>query len=194
MFCLVFFLQGSDGDMIFGTHLIGSERILICTRRQQKTQVMMDKDRTHDWETHGRSNDIESTPMDKVKAPNVFERAKEEIEALVETIHSKRTPDHEQHAKKDGSKEGTEEPLQKEKTHHKETHGMSDDIDEDTPIDKVKGPNVFERAKEEIEAIVVTIHPKDESNSKPQKKKDGFWEFLAKCFDKCCSPSSRKRD
>ncbi|CAL9197974.1 unnamed protein product [Musa hybrid cultivar] len=181
--------------MIFGTHSIGSERILIVTRGGKKTQVIMDKDRTHDWETHGRSNDIdESTPMDKVKAPNVFERAKEEIEALVETIHSKRTTDHEQHAKKDGSKEGTEEPLHKEKTHHKETHGMSDDIDEDTPIDKVKGPNVFERAKEEIEAIVDTIHPKDESNSKPQKKKDGFWEFLAKCFGKFCSPHSRKRD
>lgn len=104
MFCLCFFLQGSNGDMIFGTHSIGSERILIVTRGGKKTQVIMDKDRTHDWETHGRSNDIdESTPMDKVKAPNVFERAKEEIEALVETIHSKRTPDHEQHAKKDGN-------------------------------------------------------------------------------------------
>ncbi|KAG0493073.1 hypothetical protein HPP92_006179 [Vanilla planifolia] len=36
--------------------------------------------------------------------------------------------------------------------HSKETHGTSDDIDENTPIDKVKGPSVFQRAKEEIEA------------------------------------------
>ncbi|RZS11710.1 hypothetical protein BHM03_00043076 [Ensete ventricosum] len=69
-----------------------------------KAQVIMDKDRTHHWETHGRSNDIEeSTPMDKVNSPNVFEPAKEEIEAVVETIHSERTPDHVQHAKKDGN-------------------------------------------------------------------------------------------
>lgn len=67
-----------------------------------------------------------------VKAPNLFERAKEEFESIV---HNK-------------------------KTHHKETHGTSNDIDEDTPIDKVKGPNVFERAKEEIEALVEAIHPK----------------------------------
>ncbi|MBA0628010.1 hypothetical protein Godav_022795 [Gossypium davidsonii] len=47
--------------------------------------------------------------------------------------------------------------------HHKETHGRSDDIDEDTAVDDVKGPNVFERVKEEVEAIVGAIHPKKES-------------------------------
>ena len=49
--------------------------------------------------------------------------------------------------------------------HHKETHGMSDDIDENTPIDEVKGPNVFQRAKEEVEALVQTIHPKKKSSN-----------------------------
>lgn len=39
---------------------------------------------------------------------------------------------------------------------------MSDDIDESTPIDEVKGPSVFERAKEEIEAVFQAIHPKKE--------------------------------
>lgn len=52
--------------------------------------------------------------------------------------------------------------------HHKETHGMSNDIDENTPIDEVKGPSVFERAKEEIEAVLRTIHgKKEEKNSGP---------------------------
>ncbi|GFZ11738.1 hypothetical protein Acr_23g0001230 [Actinidia rufa] len=69
-----------------------------------------------------------------VKAPNLFERATEEIEAI---MHSEKSP-----------------------RHHKETHGTSDDIDEDTPVDEVKGPNVFERVKEEIEALVEAIHPK----------------------------------
>ena len=69
-----------------------------------------------------------------VKAPNLSERASEEIEA---TMHS-----------------------EKSARHHKETHGTSDDIDEDTPVDEVKGPNVFERVKEEIEALVEAIHPK----------------------------------
>lgn len=69
-----------------------------------------------------------------VKAPNLIERAKEGIEAM---IHHDKKPQH-----------------------HKETHGTSDDIDESTPVDEVKGPNVFERVKEEIEAVVQSIHPK----------------------------------
>ncbi|KAM7254557.1 hypothetical protein ACFE04_003937 [Oxalis oulophora] len=71
-----------------------------------------------------------------VKAPNFIKRAKEEVEAIT---HS---PQHQ---------------------HDKETHGTSNDIDEDTPIDEVKGPGVFERAKEEVEAIVQAILPKKES-------------------------------
>lgn len=70
-----------------------------------------------------------------VKAPNIFERAKEEIEAVVHTPR-----------------------------HHKETHGTSDDIDENTPVDEVKGPSVFERVKEEIEALVGTIHHKKDKS------------------------------
>ena len=69
-----------------------------------------------------------------VKAPNIIERAKEEIELIIHT--------------------------DKKSHHHKETHGRSGDVDEDTPIDDVKGPNVFERVKEEVEAIVGAIHPK----------------------------------
>lgn len=78
-----------------------------------------------------------------VKAPNLFERAREEIEAITHTNKSPR--------------------------HHKETHGTSNDIDEDTPLDEVKGPNVFERVKEEIEAVVEAIHPKKDSNESSSK-------------------------
>lgn len=48
--------------------------------------------------------------------------------------------------------------------HHKETHGMSDVIDENTSIDEIKGPNIFERAKEEIEAVIQTVIPKKRQN------------------------------
>lgn len=66
--------------------------------------MIMDRQRTHDWETHGKSNDIdESTPINKVKGPNVFERAKEEIEALVEALHPKRSPEHEHHERNYGN-------------------------------------------------------------------------------------------
>lgn len=77
-----------------------------------------------------------------VKEPSVFERAKEEIKADSSSPH-----------------------------HDKETHGTSDDIDEDTPIDAVKGPGVFERVKEEIEAIVGAIHPKKESKGHESSSK-----------------------
>lgn len=70
-----------------------------------------------------------------VRAPDFVEKAKETIEKI---IHHDNSPHH----------------------HHKETHGMSDDIDESTPIDEVKGPSIFERAKEEFEAVFQAIHPK----------------------------------
>ncbi|CAK7344237.1 unnamed protein product [Dovyalis caffra] len=73
-----------------------------------------------------------------VKAPNLMERAKEEIEAI---NRSGKSPHH-----------------------HKETHGRSDDIDEDTPTDEVKAPGVFGRVKEEIEALVQAIHPKKDKS------------------------------
>ena len=63
-----------------------------------------------------------------MKSPNIIERAKEEIQAIA---HSPK--------------------------HHKETHGTSEDIDEDTPVNEVKGPNVFERVKEEVEAIIGAV-------------------------------------
>ncbi|XP_074569739.1 uncharacterized protein LOC141826390 isoform X2 [Curcuma longa] len=120
----------------------------------------MDRRKTHDWETHGQSNDIdENTPVEKVRGPNVFERAKEEIEAIVEAVHNKKSSDLEPQEQE----EAVDKHVQNHKTHHRETHGTSNDIDENTPIDEVKGPNVFERAKEEIEAIVEAIHHKKES-------------------------------
>ncbi|XP_026665378.1 uncharacterized protein LOC103719530 isoform X1 [Phoenix dactylifera] len=162
--------------------------------------------KTHDRETHGMSNDIdENTPIDKVKGPNVFERAKEEIEAIVEAIHSKREPHHDPPTKKEESvveapnladKANKEaKTLNRVKTHDKETHGTSNDIDENTPIEKVKGPGVFERAKEEIEALVGTIHPKKEHNHEVYTNKEGgFWGFLGRMFEKFCSPMNGKRD
>ncbi|XAR49925.1 hypothetical protein NMG60_11004110 [Bertholletia excelsa] len=78
---------------------------------------------------------ISTSVSDKdAKAPNLLERANEEIEAI---SHSG-----------------------KSHHHHKETHGRSDDIDVDTPVEEVKGPSVFERVKEEVEAVVEAIHPK----------------------------------
>ncbi|EXB38867.1 hypothetical protein L484_027301 [Morus notabilis] len=142
-------------------------------------------------ETQGMREDIdEETALDDVKAPNLFERAKEEVEALIQTIHSKNeSPTHGTREKGrkeernqenpnsgpdcdvrkpnfiEKAKETIEKIMHHEKSphhHHKETHGMSDDIDESTPIDEVKGPSVFERAKEEIEAVFQGIHPKKE--------------------------------
>lgn len=74
------------------------------------------------------------TEKKDVKSPNLIERAKEEVEAV---IHSEKSPQHD-----------------------KETHGTSDDIDESTPVDEVKGPSFFHRMKEEIEAVVESVLPK----------------------------------
>ncbi|KAI3443617.1 hypothetical protein Pfo_000282 [Paulownia fortunei] len=171
-----------------------------------------------------------NTSMSDVKAPNVFERAKEEIEALVGAIHPKKesksydsqlygetrdsamkdclkSEKSESHAENNvkapnlivKAKEEIES-LGHKPHHHKETHGMSDDINESTPISEVKGPSVFERAKEEIEALIQAIHPKKDSGDavsslkKEPKKEDGFPISIGRGFEKICSPRGHNKD
>ncbi|MCL7031350.1 hypothetical protein MKW94_029087, partial [Papaver nudicaule] len=106
-----------------------------------------------------------------VKAPNLMERAKEEVTAIA---HTDRSPKHD-----------------------KETHGTSDDINENTKIDDIKGPSVFQRAKEEIEALVEAILPKkkeESTSSDHDAKKDGggFFASIGRNFEKICSPKGKK--
>lgn len=63
--------------------------------------------------------------------------------------------------------------MNKDSIHKKETHGTSDDISENTSVEKVRGPNLFERAKEEIEALVAAVHDKMEHHSSPRRKEGG---------------------
>ncbi|KAH9611265.1 hypothetical protein KSS87_008938 [Heliosperma pusillum] len=81
----------------------------------------------------GRGNGLEK----KVKSPNLIDRAKKGFD---EAFHRHKSP-----------------------RHHKETHGTSNDIDDNTPVESVKGPNVFQRVKEEVEAIVEAVHSKKDS-------------------------------
>ncbi|XP_019093668.1 PREDICTED: uncharacterized protein LOC109129628 [Camelina sativa] len=74
-----------------------------------------------------------------VKSPNVLERVKEEIQAMGH--HDEKSRSH----------------------HRKETHGTSDDIDQNTPIDDVKAPGFFQRVIEEIQAIFNAVTPKRSS-------------------------------
>ncbi|CDY64334.1 hypothetical protein HID58_088062 [Brassica napus] len=153
----------------------------------------------------------------KVKAPNMFERAKEEIDAVIGAIHQRKSSRDESDKMEIKSEEKpnvmrrAKEEIKslfhsKEKPHrhhhhhhHKETHGRSDDIDENTPVNEVKAPNVFERAKEEIEAVVETIHPrKNEAGGSdspkrspsvsPDKERAGLGCSLGKGLEKICSP------
>lgn len=73
-----------------------------------------------------------------------------------------------------GGKEETEKLVHSES--NRETHGLRDDIDVNTPIRDVKGPKVFGRVKEEFEAIVEAIH---------QRKVDSPSSF--KRYVICCS-------
>uniref|UniRef100_A0ACD5YFT3 Uncharacterized protein n=2 Tax=Avena sativa TaxID=4498 RepID=A0ACD5YFT3_AVESA len=140
-----------------------------ATKPATELRCVMNKGGIHNRETHGTSGDIsEGTSVEKVKAPNLLGRAKEEIEALAAAIHDK-MEHHSSPRRKEGglhkdSKGGIDATTTHKKTHETETHGTSNDISEDTPVNKVKGPNVFERAKEEIEAVVEAIHPKKGSD------------------------------
>ncbi|GFP84478.1 hypothetical protein PHJA_000591700, partial [Phtheirospermum japonicum] len=180
----------------------------------------------HHKETHGLRDDIDvNTSAGDVKAPNVFERAKEEIEAIVGVIHGRKEPGDSDLqlsgetslmksfsltmfaptlAEKNNVKAPTIGVKAKEESkavgnkphHHHETHGTSYDFDENTPISEFKGPNVFERAKEEIEALVQTIHHKKDSGNdvSSARKKDRFPISIGKGLEKICSPRGHNRD
>lgn len=113
-----------------------------------------------------RDQSMEVESEKSVKPTNLIEKAKEEIQAF---IHHENSP----------------------RIHHKETHGRRDDIDETTPIDEIKGPSILQRAKEELEALVETIHPKKESSDYvPSKVKEegGFGASIGRGLEKVCSP------
>ncbi|WOH11429.1 hypothetical protein DCAR_0830915 [Daucus carota subsp. sativus] len=144
----------------------------------------------------------ENTPIGDFKGPNVFERAKEEFEAFIDTIHPKKESIEVRKEHKEGA-----ERMKSPHKHRRETHGRSDDFDANTPIDDFKGPNVFERAKEEFEALIDTIHHKKESGGpvlspdkrsdvSPKKKSDIYDCLgpLGKGLEKVCSPGSHKKD
>ncbi|MED6213248.1 hypothetical protein PIB30_091304 [Stylosanthes scabra] len=148
-------------------------------------------------ESHGMNDCInQNTSLDDVKSPNVFERAKEEFQALAQVFHQKKdahdTGNRNQIAESKFEHEIPSSPSDKKSKsssanlvakakeeiksiihnnkskhhhhhHHKETHGRNDDIDENTPANEVKGPNLFGRVKEEFEAVFQAIHPKKES-------------------------------
>ncbi|EOA35950.1 hypothetical protein CARUB_v10021211mg [Capsella rubella] len=82
-----------------------------------------------------QNRDTLSSEEKTVKSPNVLQRVNDELQAMG---HREKSKSH----------------------HHKETHGTSDDIDQNTPIDDVKGPGFFQRVKEEIEAILNAVTPK----------------------------------
>ncbi|CAN1162296.1 hypothetical protein LINPERPRIM_LOCUS1256 [Linum perenne] len=84
---------------------------------------------------------------------------------MAETTHNKlhsESDKEEKHGKPvNVVEQQAKEQVQKEKDHphDEETHGTSDDIDESTSIEEVKGPGVFQRAKEEVEALVDAVLP-----------------------------------
>ncbi|XP_027338355.1 uncharacterized protein LOC113852322 [Abrus precatorius] len=77
--------------------------------------------------------------MDDVKAPNVFERAKEEFHALAHMFH---------HRKNDPTCDISDENQMADSSKHKEETPSS------LSETKAKAARIFERAKGEIKAII----------------------------------------
>lgn len=44
--------------------------------------------------------------------------------------------------------------------HNRESHGADDGINENTPLEDVKGPSIFQRIKEELQALFKTLTSK----------------------------------
>ena len=72
--------------------------------------------------------------------------------------------------------------------HHHESHGTDETIDQDTPVEDVKALNVFERAKEEIEAVVQHLHDKGKAHqhSKNESKDHGCLARIGHQLERFC--------
>ncbi|KAL2327217.1 hypothetical protein Fmac_020644 [Flemingia macrophylla] len=144
-------------------------------RAKQDSETIMDPQKCcHNRENHGLNSDIdENTSVNDVRAPNLFERAKEEFQALAQVLHHKKNDPTcdisviQAKAKAANilrkAKKEIKGIIHHEHHHHKETHGRNDDINENTPANEVKGPNVYERVKEEFQAVFQAIHPEKET-------------------------------
>lgn len=176
---------------------VKAPKVLENGKEETEALLHTEKQPKHNKETHGLRDDIDvNTPLSDIKGPNVFERVKEEFEALVESIHQRKedkNQDSPSSVERDdatftGSKYEKQSSLAetpKKKSsfvHRKETHGKGEDIDVDTPISEFRGPSIFHRAKEEIEAIVDTIQSKKESepDTPSPKKEGGFRATISK--------------
>lgn len=114
---------------------------------------------------HGSTDfDLETT-----RAPNIFERAKEEFEAI-EQVH---------------------------KEHHREYsvhHGTDQNHNEDLDVEDVRAPNIFERAKEEVEAITQSLREKQIKSHQVPAQNDGnanngCWTYMGKALERFCGGS-----
>ncbi|KAJ9547894.1 hypothetical protein OSB04_020437 [Centaurea solstitialis] len=134
-----------------------------------------------------------NTPIGDIKGPNVLERAKEEFVAIVEAIQQRKEGGSPSSVRRDnclfkGSK--NEKPSSPAGTpRNKETHGLRDDIDVNTPLSDIKGPNVFERVKEEFEAIVEIINQRrEEKNQDSPSSVERDDAFTGSKYEKQSSP------
>ncbi|KAI7750669.1 hypothetical protein M8C21_029513, partial [Ambrosia artemisiifolia] len=105
---------------------------------------------------------INDSPSKEVQLSGSSVKAHKErkLQIAMADIRSEPTKSQEEEAKAPNLIEKGKEEVKKSASHDKETHGTSNDIDEDTPVEKVKGPGILERTKEEIEAVVEAINPK----------------------------------
>ncbi|GAB2219549.1 hypothetical protein Droror1_Dr00007186 [Drosera rotundifolia] len=241
-----------------------------------KIEALLGAIKPHHPEKGAHVSIDENTPIREVKDPNIFERAKEEFDAVAQAVQQKKefssdtslpvedeSPKVEPeqgtngklhhfigkakeefhaivHKDRDGRSKETSEPLpiesesspekhgkthqlihrKKEElksllhlekppkenhVHQKETHGTSGSIDENTPLTEVKAPNVFERAKEEVQALVQTVHhskkqaavdppPPPVPAPAPREKEEGCVFTLARGFQKVCAPWTIKKE
>lgn len=58
--------------------------------------------------------------------------------------------------------------------HNRESHGLNSDIDENTSVDDVRAPNVFERAKEELQALAEVFHHKKRAPTSDIRLKSSY--------------------
>ncbi|KAI3714553.1 hypothetical protein L6452_21509 [Arctium lappa] len=84
-------------------------------------------------------------------------------------------------------------PKESSPRYRKETHGRGEDIDVNTPISEFRGPSIFDRAKEEFEALVDTMYPKKDFDHfvSPPKKEGGFRASIGRKLENISSPRSR---
>lgn len=133
---------------------------------------------------HNHLKSVDSA-VESVRAPNIAQRVREEFKAIQQSLH-------EQHSSHQLRKQGGSENMHEKKHSSSSPQFGKRGVSENMDVSDVKAPDMFQRIKEEVEAVGETLHGKDSKAHCTTQEYDhedtnpGCWTGMGKTLERIC--------